>query len=606
MLRLCFGCGNKLHVSKIFWRSFTRGKLWKFGRKMDRVYFRHADNDGSVDISFRYTNAEHNIDRVFNFRRNVNELVQGFTDRTRTNIEKEFNKHNKKKQKKKSSETAQEAVQVTPPEIIVQLTGHGEDLSGKTFQEILVTETLRNSLELSIHDQKLPVAVNYPFVDLITLPASILAGFFVYPSKIELSFASENDCTFTWYRGMLPKNKILNNIEFQEVGKGFAYFAKLEDVDHYLKVVCIPRRDGIEGPSVECLSKCTVQASPGECPFELRHKFTSQRLSGEQFRVASYNLLADCYADSDFSRQELFPYCPPYALHIDYRKQLFIKELLGYNCDIICLQEVDARIYDMDLDRSLRVWDFDGHFTRKGDTVEGLAIFYNRKRFRMLKKFAITYGEQLKKMDIFAEIYEKIRGNEELATRVVERSTTLQVVVLESLDNPGEAIIVANTHLYFHPNADHMRLLQFGLAMIFIEKHVLPEVERDLPGVRKSLIFAGDFNSVPECGIYKLMTENFVPSDFIDFQSKPDQEIKDVELRQSLPMSSACGCPEFTNFTVGFKACLDYIFYQTNNLNVVQVIPFPSTQELEAHIAIPSVVFPSDHIALVADLSWRK
>ena len=48
-----------------------------------------------------------------------------------------------------------------------------------------------------------------------------------------------------------------------------------------------------------------------------------------RFRVLSYNILADLYADSEVSRTQLFPYCPPYALSIDYRKQLIVKELLG-------------------------------------------------------------------------------------------------------------------------------------------------------------------------------------------------------------------------------------------------------------------------------------
>lgn len=43
----------------------------------------------------------------------------------------------------------------------------------------------------------------------------------------------------------------------------------------------------------------------------------------------SYNLLADAYAASDYSRETLFNYCPVYALDIDYRKALFIKEILG-------------------------------------------------------------------------------------------------------------------------------------------------------------------------------------------------------------------------------------------------------------------------------------
>ena len=66
-------------------------------------------------------------------------------------------------------------------------------------------------------------------------------------------------------------------------------------------------------------------------------QFTPDYLGGDEFRVMSYNLLADLYADSDFSRTHLHPQCPPYALSIDYRKQLLIKEILGFHSDIICL-----------------------------------------------------------------------------------------------------------------------------------------------------------------------------------------------------------------------------------------------------------------------------
>ena len=58
-----------------------------------------------------------------------------------------------------------------------------------------------------------------------------------------------------------------------------------------------------------------------------------------RFRVVSYNILADLYADSEVSRTQLFPYCPPYALSIDYRKQLILKELLGefVKQSVLCL-----------------------------------------------------------------------------------------------------------------------------------------------------------------------------------------------------------------------------------------------------------------------------
>ena len=41
--------------------------------------------------------------------------------------------------------------------------------------------------------------------------------------------------------------------------------------------------------------------------------------------------------------------------------------------------------------------------------------------------------------------------------------------VLEPVERPGQVVIVANTHLYFHPDAGHIRLVQMLTAMTFIE-----------------------------------------------------------------------------------------------------------------------------------------
>lgn len=44
-----------------------------------------------------------------------------------------------------------------------------------------------------------------------------------------------------------------------------------------------------------------------------------------------------------------------------------------------------------------------------------------------------------------------------------------------------------------------------------------------------------------------------------------------VTLQQPYDMGSAYNNPKYTNFTTGFAACLDYIFYETNKLRVMQV-----------------------------------
>ena len=48
-------------------------------------------------------------------------------------------------------------------------------------------------------------------------------------------------------------------------------------------------------------------------------------------------MLAEGYATPDRHF-----YCPSWALDWNYRKHGILKELLTYDCDVICLQEVEA------------------------------------------------------------------------------------------------------------------------------------------------------------------------------------------------------------------------------------------------------------------------
>lgn len=297
------------------------------------------------------------------------------------------------------------------------------------------------------------------------------------------------------------------------------YLAQSSDVGYKLKVVCTPRNGSKTGPSAECVSTCAVEAGPGVCLFDSRHLYTQKRLPNHQFRVVTYNLLADLYADSDYSRTSLFPYCPPYALAIDYRKQLLMKEIRGYNGDIVCLQEVDSKIFYFDLVPFLRISNFVGTFKPKGQTAEGLAIFFNSNKFSLIRNDGINIGENIATLDIFNDLYLRIKDNEPLITRITERSTAVQVTTIQAIDS-RKIVIVANTHLYFHPDAAHIRLLQATFCLKYVEsiyRQVKQELNADESDI--SIIFCGDFNSVPTCGIFKLMTQQHVEENFVDFRS---------------------------------------------------------------------------------------
>lgn len=460
---------------------------------------------------------------------------------------------------------------------------------------------------LNLHETSYKVKFNWPWINTVTVPTSLLAGFYAYPPKLEMDFADRHASDFIWFRGKLPANKREDQIEWEEAGRGFSYLVQHEDIGYRLKILATPKSaDGSkEGPAVEAIGKNEVQAGPGICPFESRHLFTMDRLSGKSIRVASYNILADYYADTEDGIKLLFNYCPEYAIRIDYRKQLLLKEILGYNADIFCMQEVDFKIFDGDMVPFLGEQHMAGVHNKKGTTPEGVATFFRTDRFELVESLAWNIGETVKIHPACQELFQKLQYNAKLVERLTERSTTLQVVILKSKEFPQKFIAVANTHLYFHPDADHLRLLQIGFSMILVQD-VVAKFKDESKASDVSLIFCGDFNSVPDCGIYKLMTEQFVPADFVDWSSNADQAVKNVTLSQPLKMQSACGTPQFTNYTVGFKACLDYIFYQSDKFNVTKIVETPEEAELSVHLAIPSVVFPSDHIAIVSELEFKE
>lgn len=454
---------------------------------------------------------------------------------------------------------------------------------------------------LDLHKIPFAVKFNWPWINTLTLPTAILAGFYVYPSKCEIEYADRHASDFVWYRGKLPANGKEESIEWTEIGRGFAFLVRHDDIGYKFKVKATPKSaDRTKtGPTTEAISKSEVQAGPGCCPFETRHLFTMDRLQGKNCRIASYNLLADYYADSEDGRTKLFNYCPEYAIKIDYRKQLLLKEIIGYNADIFCMQEVDFKVFEGDLIPMLGEKSMSGVHNKKGTTPEGIATFFRNDRFELLQHHGMNIGETVKTHPACQELWNKLQGNDKLTERLTELGTTLQVTILRSKEFPQKFFTVANTHLYFHPDSDHIRLLQFGISMLLVQDF-MAKFEGGL--LDNSLIFCGDFNSTPDCGIYKLMTENFVPENFIDWRSNEEQAVKNVSLAQPLKMQSACGTPKYTNYTVGFKECLDYIYVDSEKMKVVKVVEMPEEEELSAHIAIPSVVFPSDHVAIVAEL----
>ena len=85
----------------------------------------------------------------------------------------------------------------------------------------------------------------------------------------------------------------------------------------------------------------------------------------------------------------------------------------------------------------------------------------------------------------------------------------------------------------------------------------------------------------------------------------PDQSgISLPNLTHDLKLYSAAGFPLYTNYTKAFKDILDYIYIEKDHFTVSRVAPFPSDSILSENTALPSQIFPSDHLAVAVDIKF--
>ena len=472
--------------------------------------------------------------KQFSFKRSMDEKVGKFLDRLKLNLNTFLmDKLNKrqlkliKKSKKVQPEVPESNLTNTSPtnqSLIDQLEACLQQLkANQVAVELLLDDRpadreLLNGqvfaadepkqLRLCVGLHSYDIVLNAPYIKSFKMPKLILAQHPVFALlTIELGHAL--DCEYRWYRRR-GKQK------WELVSQEFYYIPNT--VGDQIKVEVVHRTGDRINFEAEHEAKDVVQPAPRESPFLLRHKLTEQPTTGSgQFRCVSYNMLADFYADSDYSRTVLFPYCPPQFLSIDYRQHLLLKELVGYNGDLICLQEVDKSFFNHSLAPFLKAKQrLHGELCLKaGNLSEGLATFYNEKKFRLLEQQRHVFTELIADDPLFDDIRLAIETNEQLSKRI-DLKTVFHVSVLESLQVKDRLLLVINTHLYSKADADHIRLLQASIILRHLER-LQRKWSESHPQV--STVVMGDFNSTPEFGVYRLFTVGHAETTSEDWKS---------------------------------------------------------------------------------------
>nr|XP_057910944.1 2',5'-phosphodiesterase 12 [Doryrhamphus excisus] len=559
------------------------------GSRMEPALVRCVPGEPKLTISFSLAGSQKHM------LREQSEPLGKVLARIACNFTKGKAKKTKRNAEQQPAETSSELA-------VVKLFLDGSEVEAT----VLNSEAWKDGAVLQVGDVKYLITRNAPTFTTAELPGSLLAGFPVCP-KLEVEFGDLQDCEFMWFKEKVPNISVqasgdaaAEDITWTEVAHTRVYVPSNQDIGCKLKLCCTPVDGRRSGQPIELVSTSAVEAGPGMCTFDTRHAYTAKHVDWPFMRVVSYNILADIYAQTELSKTVLYPYCAPYALQLDYRQNLIKKELAGYRADIVCLQEVDKGVFLDSLTPALDAFGLDGVFKVKEKQHEGLATFYRRTKFKLVSRHDITLSAALTSDPIHGDLLERVSANTPLKDRILKRSTSLQVSVLEDLSHAGRKVCVANTHLYWHPQGGNVRLVQMGVALRHLS-HVIDEVAPGAP-----LVFCGDFNSSPTSGVLQLVTETVVPQQHADWSSSGPEESCNMELPSTFPpLLSACGPLAYTNYVGGFQGCLDYIFIQPESMQVEQVIPLPSHEEVTTYTALPSVAHPSDHIALVCDLHWK-
>lgn len=341
----------------------------------------------------------------------------------------------------------------------------------------------------------------------------------------------------------------------------------------------------------------------------------------ETFNVLSYNILCDKYATA-----QMYGYTPSWALTWDYRKEFILQEVMSYSADICCLQEIDMEQYEDYFLHHLSQQDYEGVYYPKSRArtmrdeekrrVDGCAIFYKADKYQLIEKQLVEFNQiALQRPDF--------KKSEAMYNRVMTKDNIAVIALLESKAS-GSRVVVANVHTHWDPQFRDVKLVQVAMLMDEVEKagnrfaklppklsvaEGYPPAPKYTHGNQIPTIVCGDFNSVPETGVYDFLANGAVPGDHEDFMDHVYGNYTAQGLQHSYKLESSyapIGELSFTNYTPGYEGGIDYIFYTKNTLNVTGVLGEIDKQYLSKVVGFPNAHFPSDHICIMSEFKVKR
>lgn len=253
----------------------------------------------------------------------------------------------------------------------------------------------------------------------------------------------------------------------------------------------------------------------------------------EKLKLVSYNILANAYI-----KPKWFSKVETEMLDGSLRKEWLFKKIIGFNADVICLQEVEADVFE-ELNALLAAQAYAGKYAQKLGKPDGCATFV--------------------KNELPVSACEVIHYNQDAANR------SGHLALITTLLSGSDPIKIINTHIkwdqYNKSEHEHMGFSEVVQLLDYVNLNQ-----------GAGFIICGDFN--------------------IEANSHVIQEILAREF------TDACAAnPQFTSNSNQRAKRIDYIFVNKHFRASVERIA-----DLVDQTILPTRQEPSDHLALIADI----
>lgn len=626
------------------------------------VSVRILDNVSTVSVQVLWRGAE------LNLLRSKEEPVERFVQRLGISCQKQVGGPDRKKAKKDKKKPPVTDGNGRPPEspnagFAVRLL---DDDGARIADGVHVVEALRRAKHIEIEGEKLAILVNPPAIRKLEVFGKPLIGCPLL-ANLQCEFCDPEAFHLRWVEQVTAGGKPSGSSGGANgncIGEGRILWVPETCAGRTLLLRAeIPDTAG----NARAVQRVGIaEEVPTGWPERRLASFGSRVDSERRFRVVCYNILAAQYAKTQTACREMYPYCPPSALDFSYRQPVLGRELARLDADIVCLQEcayttATKFLHPLFGDRyHMRV------SLKASKISEGCVLLVRKEKFEVLEERDFLFRELFPSSPAFAAAFRQVRAKwpDFVSGVLPHMSTVFQLSVLRHTAT-GELIVVANTHLFYHPFARHIRLLQ---VMCMLQQVHDLRVRHGSGGVLPHVVFCGDLNSTPDQAAIQLLLEGEVSSDHLDWEhaaefrwEREEEAVSDVaedeadeqlqaptgsavassasvkadddavadpgaeppvqqspldegQLGMGIALRNPLGALQnayaespmpFTNYVNDFAGTLDYILL-AGSIRSTKVLPGVTEEDLRPLVGLPNVLQPSDHLCIAADLELTK